>query len=317
MRSSSSAAVWQVSRRCWRCATWARTGSTSRSSPATPDFIYRPMTVAEPFTHQPAEQNALAPIAAEMGASFVLGESARVLSDEHAIELSDGTRLGYDALVLCIGGRARPAYAGAARSTLPASSWTSTNSSTRRRHSRLAFVVPPGVTWPLPIYELALMADRRARVTGRQAPQCVVVTPEAAPLIMFGQSVSDAVAGILNARGIELQAGTFARESEQGDLVLSPGDGILDATRTSLSRSSKALISRACHPTTRDSCRSTNTHGYAVSRMSTPLETGRISRSSRVASRPSRRTPRRRTSPPERERASRPSHSARFCAASF
>ena len=30
---------------------------------AAPDFIYRPMTVAEPFTHQPAEQLALEPIA--------------------------------------------------------------------------------------------------------------------------------------------------------------------------------------------------------------------------------------------------------------
>ena len=199
---------------------------------ATPDFIYRPMTVAEPFTHQPAEQRALEPIAAELGASFVLGSLARVLADEHAIELSDGSQLGYDALVLCVGGKATPAYANAVTFDAAREQLKIDELIDACRRSRLAFVVPPGVTWPLPIYELALMADRRARDTGREAPQCVVVTPEAAPLIMFGQSVSDAVAGILKARGIELEAGTFARESEHGDLVLSPGDGILDATRT-------------------------------------------------------------------------------------
>lgn len=199
---------------------------------ATPDFIYRPMTVAEPFTHQPAEQRALEPIAAELGASFVLGSLARVHADEHAIELSDGSQLGYDALVLCVGGKATPAYANAVTFDAAREQLKIDELIDACRRSRLAFVVPPGVTWPLPIYELALMADRRARDTGREAPQCVVVTPEAAPLIMFGQSVSDAVAGILKARGIELEAGTFARESEHGDLVLSPGDGILDATRT-------------------------------------------------------------------------------------
>ena len=77
-----------------------------------PDFTYKPMTVDEPFTHQPAERLALEPIAAELGARFVRGSLARVLDDEHAIELSDGTKLGYEALVVCIGGRSTPAYAG-------------------------------------------------------------------------------------------------------------------------------------------------------------------------------------------------------------
>ena len=120
---------------------------------ATPDFIYRPMTVEEPFTHQPAEQRALEPIAAELGASFVLGSLARVLADEHAIELSDGSQLGYDALVLCVGGKATPAYANAVTFDAAREPLKIDELIDACRHSRLAFVVPPGVTWPLPIYE--------------------------------------------------------------------------------------------------------------------------------------------------------------------
>ena len=94
---------------------------------ATPDFIYRPMTVAEPFTHQPAEQRALAPIAAELGASFVLGELARVLADEHAIELSDGTSSATTHWCSASAAGQGPPMPAPSRSTLPASSWRSTN----------------------------------------------------------------------------------------------------------------------------------------------------------------------------------------------
>ena len=51
---------------------------------------------------------------------------------------------------------------------------------------RVALVVPPGATWPLPIYELALMARRRADESGRHDLEYMVVTPEDAPLALFG-----------------------------------------------------------------------------------------------------------------------------------
>ena len=71
---------------------------------------------------------------------------------------------------------------------------------------RVAFVVPPGSTWPLPLYELALMLAERA------FEMCVelelhFVTPEAAPLAVFGAEASREVAELLADAGIVLHAG--------------------------------------------------------------------------------------------------------------
>ena len=93
----------------------------------------------------------------------------------------------------------------------------------------LAFVVPPGVSWPLPIYELALMTRRRAEDTGHGDIRSLVVTPEAAPLIMFGRAGSEAVGELLRARQIDVEAGTYVSEGADGELSLAPGGRKLEA----------------------------------------------------------------------------------------
>src|SRR5919109_1553475 len=77
---------------------------------AAPEFTYRPSTVQEPFNLRPAERRALEPIASELDARFLQGTLSRVRPDEHAIELSDGSTLAYDALIVCVGGKPRPVY---------------------------------------------------------------------------------------------------------------------------------------------------------------------------------------------------------------
>src|SRR6476469_5556261 len=76
------------------------------------DFLYRPLTVAEPFTHQPAESHELEPALAEMGADFIEGALERVGADEQIAYTTGGKSIAYDYLVVCVGGRARPAYSG-------------------------------------------------------------------------------------------------------------------------------------------------------------------------------------------------------------
>ena len=71
---------------------------------------------------------------------------------------------------------------------------------------RVAFVVPAGSSWPLPLYELALMLAERAY------SMCVdlelhFVTPEAAPLALFGPEASREVAGLLTEAEIALHTG--------------------------------------------------------------------------------------------------------------
>lgn len=79
------------------------------------------------------------------------------------MRLAETQTLSYDALVLAVGARHRTAFSRAItftgdRSRLAYNGlladleehWTSS----------VAFVVPPGTTWPLPLYELALMTAR-------------------------------------------------------------------------------------------------------------------------------------------------------------
>jgi sulfide:quinone oxidoreductase len=156
-----------------------------------PDFVYKPLTVEEPFSAEPAEQHALEPLAAELGARFLQLGLERVLSQDHAIELSDGSRLDYDTLVVCVGGRPRAVYEHAitfGRDDLDVDALT--EEAAQASPARIAFVVPPGDSWPLPLYELALMTRRRAQSLGAGEVECVVVTPESAPLIMFGTRAS-------------------------------------------------------------------------------------------------------------------------------
>ncbi len=65
--------------------------------------------VEEPFDLGPAEQHALAPLAEELGARFVLKAAKSVRPDEHTVELDDGSTLDYDFLIVCAGGRFHPA----------------------------------------------------------------------------------------------------------------------------------------------------------------------------------------------------------------
>jgi sulfide:quinone oxidoreductase len=192
-----------------------------------PDFVYKPLIVEEPFTAQPAEQHALAPIAQEFDARFIQRGLAEVKPGEHSARLSDDTILDYDKLVLCIGARPRPAFQDAVPlrtdgAVLPIDSLLRETESSES--GVIAFVIPPGRTWPLPVYELALMAQRRARELGVREVKFLIVTPEENPLIVFGRAASDAVSSLLGARGIEIRTGVRVKEAARGELLLAPDD---------------------------------------------------------------------------------------------
>lgn len=192
-----------------------------------PEFTYRPLTVVEPFTFEPAERRALEPVAAEFGATFVQAALVRVDAGAHVVHLADGSTLDYEALAICVGAKPRPAFRKARTFDGSETPLDIDELIDVADGGRMAFVVPPGVTWPLPIYELALMTDRRARHRAKVV-ECVVVTPESGPLIMFGAPASDAVARLLEVRGIGVETSTYAHESEQGSIMLTPGNRPLD-----------------------------------------------------------------------------------------
>jgi len=192
------------------------------------EFLYKPLLVEEPFDLGPAERHALAPLAEEKGARFVQRALVAVRPDEHQIELDDGSTLEYDYLVVCAGGRFVPALEGA--STFPSREGTFRADELLDRAAgkdhRVVFVVPAGVTWSLPLYEVALMTQRRASQHGIDV-KIAIITPESAPLAIFGPTASAAVTDLLRARGIELFANSTVREIGEGGITLRPGDRAL------------------------------------------------------------------------------------------
>ena len=198
---------------------------------ADPEFRYRPMAVDEPFSLTPYERKELEPAVTELGARFI-GDAVRAIRpDNHVAELANGEPVIYDMALVCIGAAARPAFMHGFSFLVPGPPLDVTELIERARQSephRIAFVVPSGVTWALPIYELALLTAKRLGES-REAVELVLVTPEASPLAIFGTRPSEAVGELLRTRGIEFRGGVQAREMEEGTLVLTPGDEELRA----------------------------------------------------------------------------------------
>ena len=90
----------------------------------------------------------------------------------------------------------------------------------------MAFIVPAGVTWSLPLYEIALMTQRRATERGADV-KIAIITPESAPLAVFGPAASAAVSDLLRARHIEVFPSSTVRELGGKGIRLSPQDRAL------------------------------------------------------------------------------------------
>jgi sulfide:quinone oxidoreductase len=195
-----------------------------------PELTYRPMIVEEPFSLAPAQRHDLGLLTKELGAQFVQGALAEVAPERHVAILSDGSEATYDAALICVGAKTRPAYPSA--TTLR--SWTepiaideALDASAAHESRTIAFVVPPGVVWSLPLYELAMLSQRRAVERGLELT-VRILTPESAPLSVFGQVAAGAVAELLIARGIEVTTGASVVEGEDG-FVFMPGSNAVEA----------------------------------------------------------------------------------------
>jgi sulfide:quinone oxidoreductase len=76
------------------------------------------------------------------------------------------------------------------------------------RASNLVFALPRGATWPLPLYELALLTSSHIARAGLVGVSLSLVTPEERPLAQFGGEASDVVATLLERGRIALLTST-------------------------------------------------------------------------------------------------------------
>jgi CBS domain-containing protein len=94
----------------------------------------------------------------------------------------------------------------------------------RREATQVAFAVPWGAAWALPVYELALMTAAYVRARDVDGVGLSVVTPEPEPLELFGRPASAAVRELLDDAGIEFVGGVSPLALEHDGLRLVSGE---------------------------------------------------------------------------------------------
>src|SRR3954452_4625674 len=124
-----------------------------------PSFYYRPLLVGEPFGLGSPRRYALADICADLGAELIADRVAEVLPDQHVVRTGAGL-IAYDALLACAGGRPYPAFQDGVtfdREMAPEDFDEALADLGEGLAPHVAVVVPDGVVWTLPAYEVALL----------------------------------------------------------------------------------------------------------------------------------------------------------------
>ncbi len=188
-------------------------------------FVYQPLAVAAPFDLAETHLFDLAEMAAEQGAELHPDSLASVEAEDRRVRLAGGSVLPYDSLVIAVGARRRDWLEGALHFA-GAADVAAFRALLERFQSgpdqRLAFVSPPGVSWTLPLYELALLTASHLADRGIVGVELTVVTPETDPLVVFGPPAGRMLRNLLADRGITLKAGACAEKIQQGKLHLRP-----------------------------------------------------------------------------------------------
>jgi sulfide:quinone oxidoreductase len=176
---------------------------------AHPSFVLRPQILGEPWGGEPLHID-LARLCRAFGADFTAGTVSAVDAAEHRVELADGTALAYDRLLLAPG--ARPALPYSAARVLGFGGLPRALAATGG--GSVAIVVPPGTSWTLPAYELALLTAVRG---GRDVR---VVTGETTALEAFGPGAQPAIRALLDRCGVVVETGCAPEiGADVGDLA--------------------------------------------------------------------------------------------------
>lgn len=176
-------------------------------------IAYRPLAVREPFASGHVRHHPIAQLAADVGARLLRDAVAGVDLAGRTVRTATGLELTYDALLLALGGRQRAPFEHAhvfddrnAGGTFHGIVQDIEGGYV----TSLVLIEPQEPTWPLPLYELALMTAERASSMS-MTPQITLVTPHERPLHVFGGAASQAVQRLLEQAGVTVHAGSAAR----------------------------------------------------------------------------------------------------------
>jgi sulfide:quinone oxidoreductase len=192
-------------------------------------FINRSMAVDQPFKPRRMRGVRLQETAAELGARWHRGALDRVEHEQRRGITGDGDELPYDMLVLAVGARSdREWHADGVLTYHDGRDGPSYRLLLRQlregRVGRLAFVKPAEPTWPLPLYDLALLTAADCAAHGRSEVELSLLTPEEEPLGIFGSPASAAIRGLLQESRIVVHTSSYGVPGQPGWLDVSPGE---------------------------------------------------------------------------------------------
>jgi sulfide:quinone oxidoreductase len=198
-----------------------------------PVFHYRPAATLAAFDDRIPLRYDLRAIAADVGAAYQKTRVKSVASKKRYVRTASGTRLEYDALILATGARAIAGIPGASTFRdhrdlrLIRRVFADVDSGAARR---IVFGVPTGVSWPLPMYELALLVAARATERSLDA-EISLVTPEREPLEVFGPRASELVRGVLEGGGVRFIGDAEASGVRRDGALMLEAQGPIRADR--------------------------------------------------------------------------------------
>jgi sulfide:quinone oxidoreductase len=196
------------------------------------EFVYRPLAVAEPFRLGAARRFPLSRLVADTGAGLIRASAIAVDTNRKVVQLSAG-ELPYDQLLVTLGAKPIEAVPGAVtfRGPQDEAAFGEVLSAAREgRARRLVFTMPPGISWPLPLYELALLTAVHLADAGARDVALELVTPEPQPLQLFGTAASEAITELFALHGIGLVTDRAPTGAGEGALDLA-GGGRVEADR--------------------------------------------------------------------------------------
>jgi len=193
-----------------------------------PNFVYRPYAVGVPYGVSEVATYDLGRLAAAAGARHRCDSIASVDREARLAVTHDGERIPYGDLIVCPGTKLIWPVPGAITFWGIADEGDVGKVMSQIRGGearRIAFTMPTVESWALPLYELALLCRSELDKTGDDA-ELTIITPEDAPLQIFGRGAAEGMAELLAERRIDVRTSTHPVRFEHGFLETVP-DGSL------------------------------------------------------------------------------------------
>jgi sulfide:quinone oxidoreductase len=174
------------------------------------EFAYRPFGIGEPYGTTRAFRYDLQRLSELCGASLYPDAIAAVEPERRIAVTRGGERLPYDHLIVATGARMLWSVTGAVTYWGVADEGQAGDLIADLRSGRLqhlVFTMPAGHSWVLPLYELALLAANLLDKTANGRTRITVVTPEEAPLEIFGPRAAEQTSALLAERQIDVIVG--------------------------------------------------------------------------------------------------------------